>query len=189
MEFLVVSSTKLKVRLSEEEIVKYSLADIDSEKVEKGMRRGLWQLIDIAKERCGFAFSGEKLLVQFYKTEGGGELFITKLVYRSQKTEKLLEGASNVTLLNEKYEIFRFLTADMVIRAFERLKKLRYEEISLYYSDDGCFYVTVTTREGDTSVSSPLLEYGEEIAGNMISAVIEHSKLIGTSDTLAPLFD
>ena len=188
MEFLIISSTKMKVKLSYEEIKKYSLADIESERVDSDMRKGLWQLIDIAKERHGFSFGAEKLLVQFYKTDFGGELFITKLLKQTPKSEKLLEGASNVTLLREKQVIYRFYDADSVIRAIMS----RGSEIScsfeLYLSDDECYYLILTARGDSISDVICLSEYAEEVSDCLYASIIEHSRFLGSTAELSCFF-
>lgn len=187
MEFLIISATKMKVKLSDEEIKKYSLADIEAERVDAGMRKGLWQLIDIAKEKHGFSFDGEKMLVQFYKTDFGGELFITKLVRQPQKSEKLLEGASNITLLREKKTVFRFSNADSVIRALLVRGFDVPHRCELYLSDDECYYLILTERSESASYVNCLSEYAEEVPECLLSSILEHSKFLGGADELSVL--
>ena len=185
MEFLIISSTKMKVKLSEDEVKRYSLSDIESERVETGMRKGLWQLIDIAKERHGFSCSGEKLLVQFYKSDLGGELFITKLLRQTGKSEKLLDGASNITLLFERRSIYKFTDADSLIRSLIACNDDIPDTARLYFSDEGCYYLIFTTRPDGATDVNLFSEYGEPVSEALMPSILEHSVLLGDSRELA----
>ena len=189
MEFLLISPTKMKVKLTFEEIKKYSLTDMEAERVDSGTRKGLWQLMDIAKEKHGFKLNGEKMLVQFYKTDFGGELFVTKLVKESARTEKMLEGATNITLLKENRSIYRFSDADSVIRALLRCARLLPATAELYYSDDRFYYLMLTVRRDSITDTDFLSEYGEQIPQALASSILEHSRLLGGTDELSLLLD
>ena len=178
----------MKVKLSDDEIKKYSLYEIESERVEIGMRKGLWQLMDIAKARHGFSLSGEKLLIQFYKTDLGGELFVTKLSRQSQRAEKLLDGASNITLLKEESLILRFADADSVIRALLVLGASEPYGAQLYFSDDECYYLVCTVRGGAFSDIGFLSEFGEQVPEEVFPAILEHSRLLAKNGELSQFF-
>ena len=189
VEFHIISSTKMKLRLSDDEIKKYSLSAIESDSVDSGSRKGLWQLIDIAKEKHGFSFGGEKLLVQFYKTDTGGELFITKLLKQSEKSERILESAENITLLREKRKIYRFTDADAVICAIRSSMSELPHSTELYFSDDGCYYLVFIVRYGGAAQLVSLCEYGNEVDECCMASVTEHSTRLGGAVELSELLN
>ncbi len=80
MELIQISESKLKIMLSENDMVKYSLDAIDSDYSRDGTRRALRSMLDSVKEMSGFDTCGERIFVQMYPSRGGGcEVFVTKL--------------------------------------------------------------------------------------------------------------
>ena len=76
MEFLVVSKSKLKIMMSRDDMKKYGIDGEDIDYDNPKIRRSFWKILDEAKERCGFEASGDKVLIQYYPSKDGGEIFV-----------------------------------------------------------------------------------------------------------------
>ena len=108
MDFLVVSDSKLKIMMSREEMKKY---DIDNENIDYDnpkTRRSFWRILDAARTGCGFEASGDKVLIQFYPSKDGSEIFVTKLGVVSSGTEKTIAKSSKIAMLSSRVVIYRF---------------------------------------------------------------------------------
>lgn len=93
MELILISSSKLKIMLSEEDMKKYNI------ECEGGcaLRRGLAPVLERAHLDCGFDIDSGRLLVQVFPSRKGGcEMFVTRV---AQKNEKGGSGEASVCLL------------------------------------------------------------------------------------------
>ncbi len=177
MEFLIINGNKLKISLSADEIEKYTLSDDDKLCDEPGVRKSFWRILDIAREKCGFNASGEKVLIQFYKTSAGGEMFVTKLGKLTGAAEKTLVSSPNVTMLSSRHVIYSFSDVNNLIGAVKQLSMSALEKCSLYYCDNKLFYLVTEERLGRSKLSelSVLSEYGEAVPAALMHYIAEHS--------------
>lgn len=177
VEFLIINGNKLKISLSSEEIEKYAISD--DEKANEGpeVRKSIWRILDTARDGCGFDASGEKVLVQFYKTHAGGEMFVTKLGKLTSSTEKTLSASTSVTMLTSRAVIYSFAELNDLIEAVKRIPPSALEKCSLYCGDNGVYYIVGEERTGRSKLSeiSVFSEYGEELPASLVHYVVEHS--------------
>ena len=90
MELILISNTKLKIMLSESDMIKYNIGR-ESDCARSSTRRAIRSLLDRAKDQIGFNTEGEEIFVQLYTSKSGGcELFVTKCE-SDQGAEKLPE--------------------------------------------------------------------------------------------------
>ncbi len=76
MELIVISESKLKVMLSEDDMREYELDDMNSAQTREAFR----SLMRAARDKCGFNGLEGRVFVQLYRSKAGGcELFVTKL--------------------------------------------------------------------------------------------------------------
>lgn len=86
MEMIVISTTKLKVMLSAEDMKKLDFdpcggADISD-------RVAFRNILKEARERCGFDALGDRVFVQYYPEKHGGcEMFVTKIILDDKKAK------------------------------------------------------------------------------------------------------
>lgn len=189
LEFLIINGNKLKISLSAEEIEKYTLSDDDKTSDEPGMRKSFWRILDIARDKCGFNASGEKVLIQFYKTSGGGEMFVTRLGKLTGTAEKTLAASPNVTMLSSQQVIYSFSEINNLIGAVKQLCPSSLEKCALYFCDNKLYYLVAEERVGRSKLSelSVLSEYGESVSPTLIQYIIEHSVKISENGALAAL--
>ena len=109
MELLLISDSKLKVMLSEEDMRRYDLnaETVNYENTET--RRAFWKILDEAKERTGFDAASDKVLIQLYPSRDGGcELFVTKLGLIPPVAEKTIAKSNRVTMLAARRGVYLF---------------------------------------------------------------------------------
>ena len=80
MELIQISENKLKIMLSETDMIKYSLDGEDADYSKDETRRAFRQMLSYVRQMSGFDTRGERIFVQMYPSRGGGcEVFVTKL--------------------------------------------------------------------------------------------------------------
>ena len=194
MELIRISDTKLKVMLSEEDMVFY---DLDTEALDydnRETRRAFWQILDEAKRKTGFDASSDRVFVQVYPSKKGGcEMFVTKV-------GKLDEGnkrSKGVAAMRKKENIYSFDSFDTMTLMCEKLKAIGYEGQSSVYMDEnkGVYYLIVEELSSDSVLKNSALgefgflsEYGKKKSGSLIYAYIkEHFACIDGKDAVNTL--
>ncbi len=182
MEFLTVSTSKLKIMLTRTDMEKY---DIDREDVDYDnpkIRRSFWRIIDKAREACGFEVAGDKLLVQFYPCKDGCEIFVTKLGLISSGIERTISKSSKVAMLAIRKSVYKFEEREHVKSALALLRHDGYENNPEIYADEkGSYYVIIEERKSlsdNKDCMSVLTEYGTAVPDNLAKYIEEHSEKI-----------
>ena len=106
MEFLVISENKMKIMLSAEEVRSYGIESERSDYRDPKIRRAFWKILDRARDECGFKVTGDKLLIQYYPSKCGAEIFVTKLGKISLGVERSIATTDSVTMLSSKNMIW-----------------------------------------------------------------------------------
>ena len=194
MELIRISDTKLKVMLSEEDMILY---DLDTEALDydnKETRRAFWQILDEAKRKTGFDASADRIFVQVYASKKGGcEMFVTK-VGRLDEGNKRAKG---LPMIRKKESIYVFDSFDTTTLMCEKLKAIGYEGESSVYMDEkkGLYYFIVDERSSDSVLKNSSLgeygflsEYGKKKSGSLMLAYIkEHYACIDGKDAVNTL--
>ena len=82
MELILISNTKLKIMLNEDDMKQYKIGS-EADCAESGTRKAIRSILERAKEQVGFNTDGEEIFVQLYTSKKGGcELFVTKCQVR-----------------------------------------------------------------------------------------------------------
>lgn len=146
MELLLISSSKLKVTLSESDMQSYSLTcdTLDYDNTET--RRAFWDIFDVAKHETGFDAASDRVFIQVYPSKSGGcEMYITKLINKSLSkdydnieydnvenfelnseaefnfgTDIFSQGKSK---FKEQHKVFKFLSMEDLLKACDTLMK------------------------------------------------------------------
>lgn len=187
MDFLLVSETKLKIMLNSEEMRKYKLDSSELDYADPEIRGSFWRILDIANEKCGFNAKGEKLLIQFYPSKTGGEIFITKLGALSKSAERSISGSGRVAMLTSETKIYKFDSLTSLVAAVHTSIELLPENTKAYVSESGEYYLIFEER--NTKGIGILSEYAREVPKNLEFYIEEHSELIENSvSTLNKLY-
>lgn len=194
MELIRISDTKLKVMLSEEDMIFY---DLDTEALDyddKDTRRAFWQILDEAKRRTGFDVSSERVFVQVYPSKKGGcEMFVTKV----GKLEEGKTKTKGLTSMRKRENIYSFGSFETVTLMCEKLKEMGYAGKSSLYMDNGrgIYYLIIEERSSDSILKNNSLgeygflsEYGSKKNGGLMYAYIkEHFSCIDSKDAVNSL--
>ncbi len=90
MELILISNSKLKIMLDENDMQQYHICD-EADCAQAETRRAIRSILDRAKDQVGFNTEGSEIFVQLYTSKKGGcELFVTK----SKLSETLSEADS-----------------------------------------------------------------------------------------------
>ena len=190
MEFLVISENKMKVMMSAEEVRDYGIESEKSDYRDPEIRKAFWKILDRAKEECGFKITGDKLLIQYYPSKFGAEIFVTKLGKISPGVERSITGTDSVAMLSSKNMIYRFENFEELKRLCTEIKKNVFGSSGdVYFSEDGCYYLFFEERSDFHSLSpfSIVSEFADEIPQTMEVYIKEHSEPLAIGDAFARL--
>lgn len=178
MQFLLINSNKIKISLTKDDIIEYSVNKTEDGEGELS-KRAISQILAIAKEKVGFISSGYRLLIQFYPLGDGGELFVTRLLGLTENKERLLRTAGNITLISPSVKIFLFDSVNALANVISRFNSvLSVLDLTLYYEEKCGYYLIVRDKEGDGSTLNGLCEYAREVTDALIPYIEEHAKRI-----------
>ena len=176
MEFLIISSNKLKIMIDKSEMIKFGLDNEELDYSHPEVRSSFWNILDIAAKECGFQCKGEKILIQFYPSKSGAEIFITKLGILSKSAERSLSASSRVAMLSSKVRIYKFDDDSSISFALRITQNMLPEAIKVFSGDDGEYYLIYEER---LESSVPIMaEFGTEIPKELEGYISERANLI-----------
>lgn len=185
MEFLVVSDSKLKIMLTKEEMKKYEIDAEDIDYDNPKTRRAFWRILDVAREKCGFEASGDKVLMQFYPSKDGSEIFVTKLGLISGGAERTISKSTKVAMLSTRRAVYKFSSFEDMVSAAQLIDTDECERMPRAFFDErGDFYIIADERKGCSERASELSvvsEYGVELPSVLGHYVAEHANEIDFS--------
>lgn len=187
MKFLRIGLTKLKVVLTKEERISLLPCGDIAECDRLSVKEALGEILHQAKQNCNFDIGDDKVLVQLYPENNGGcEIFITKLLYLSQKEQKEVLGADNVTSCERVEAIFKFSRFEDLLRAARAVSGAVMDS-DLYYS--GTAYYIKATENSINGIcwAMPFYEFGERVKEIPVDALYERGKLIFRGDAIKKL--
>ena len=186
MDFLLINRNKLKVKLTGDDMLKMGI-DINATPFGDIQMKGtLWKILDIAHERSGFKFEGNRLLLQFQPYGEGGEIFVTKMGSGNCGIERSIARTENIAMLRSRYVILRIFELNWLIKWCRSVQPDVLEaNASLYYSDSDDFYLMYEERDGNTPEAiNCMYEFSEVISPLAESYILEHSIKIGNNDKM-----
>ena len=190
MEFLIISENKMKIMLSSEEVVQYGIEAEKSDYRDPAVRKAFWKILDRARDECGFKVTGDKLLIQYYPSKSGSEIFVTKLGKLSLGVERSISGADSIAMLSSRNMIYRFENFEDLSRLAREINRLASDAAAdVYFSEDGCYYLFFEERSDFRSLSpfSIVSEFADEIPQTMEIYIKEHSEPVAIGDAFSRL--
>jgi negative regulator of genetic competence, sporulation and motility len=212
MELIVISSSKLKIMLSPDDMFRYDLgADIDY--ADSRTRKAFKSILEEAREKTGFDAESEKIFIQLYPSKKGGcEVYITKIEDENEdhtgtsakrQEEKSSSKSSERGLgviqparkkyYKERKKAYSFRSLNLVIAVCKRLLGMGWRgESAVFAGDDGAFYLTLKDKYyADPSKIDRLsfiCEYGDSEYYDTVSKYVdEHAKCICKSSAVETL--
>lgn len=181
MELIVISDTRLKIMLTAQDMTEYNIDAMTLDTECAKTKRILYDILDRAKKKAGFAGDSDKVFVQIFPSKDGGcELYVTK--YSNLYDTDEADGAAiNRTQKSQggikKRLVYRFGSVRDLLRACRALKKRGYKEASDAYISDKEKIIYLVLYDGAGSVdTSVVLEYADPVFFGGVSLYIsEHS--------------
>ena len=189
MEWIRISSNKLKIMLSAEDAARYALCPDTADYADALTRRAFKAILTDMRHETGFDASDDKIYIQMYPSrEGGCELFVTKMgievthkrtappgTYQAQKNEKKQKQKRSLA--------FCFTGIEELLSVCRRMKAAHYRGESHASVDDVGRYWLFLTEEGDPLTAREdylfVMEYGEiENRENAEIMLSEHGKAL-----------
>ncbi len=195
-ELIVINENKLKVMLSDEEMIKY---DIDrlGDGVEHGARRAFRNMIDEIKNRTGFDADSTKLCIQLYPCRSGGcELYLTKLcdadgIYENTSPDKAEYDYSELATTDfdrvrgAVYEFDNLTELISACRAFDT--RFHAKTATAYIVDSGGAVLVFENKLSGTE-KSLIEEFGQPQRGETVRQYIpEHCLRLFVGNAVAAL--
>lgn len=176
MEFLIVSDTKLKIMLGREEMKEFGLDKEELDYSDPEVRANFWRILDIASEECGFKTNGEKVLMQFYPSRSGGEIFITKLGMLSKSAEHTISSSGRVAMLSSETKIYKFDDLSSIVTAVHINLSALSEGLRAYLADNGSYYLIFELRNSKTLYA--MSEFASEVPSELEAYIHERARII-----------
>ena len=183
VEFLPIGDAKLKIVLNSKDLSEYKLDLSSVDGGGEGAKRGIWQILDCARDRVGFDPCGDKILIQFYPTkEGGCEIFVTKLGILPDASAKLVAKSERVTMISRKRNFYRFEAFEdlsAACREIERKTRRPPPESDVYF-DGSDFYLAINEYGiGGESCEYPcIFEFGNAVTSERGIHLTEHCEIL-----------
>lgn len=185
MELIVIGDSKVKIMLSQKDMIKYSLSpeELDYEKAET--RAVLHNILEDVKHRTGFETAGSKLSFQVFPCRKGGcEIFVSKIGVK-ENPAPALDSAEGGIHINA---IFRFLSLAPLLSVLQTLSRRTYQGRSSVYYDESCYYLVLENVNGTDFIG----EYAERLNNkNYIYHILEHCERLCINEAvekLSPLY-
>ncbi len=209
----MISSSKLKIMLSADDMQKYAL-DADVNYADSKTRRAFRTILEEAKQKTGFDAESEKIFIQLYPSKKGGcEVYITKIdddtdaeyaelslkLYGESKCgRKSSEKSSGIIpsskkqVARERRRAYSFSSLEDLLAVCRRLKLIKWKGQSSAYSENGRFYITLKDKGCSDSLHIDRLyfisEYGTfENHDRLSKSLPEHATCICERDAVEKL--
>ena len=183
MELILISSNKMKVILSEDEMKKYKLSS-DGSIALISEKKQFRSLLDEIKKKSGFDTLEHSIYVELFESmRGGCEIFITKESSKN-KSDSLLPSLTSMQKHSlESIITYKFSNAADLLAAAKRLNTQNSFISQLYADESDIFYLSLTFRQGYSDTEGYALifldEYGKKVSGqNLRTYLDEHGRKI-----------
>lgn len=212
MELIMISSSKLKIMLSADDMTKYSLgSDIDYS--DQKTRQAFRTILDEARKKTGFDAESEKIFIQLYPSKKGGcEVYITKIndesececdiPLKSSETKNLYKSlercagiipASRRHSPRERKRAYSFPSLEALISVCRRLISVGWHGQSSAFCDENRIFHIILKDKITSELVHPdklsfICEYGEnENYNSVLKYLSEHGKCICKSGAVEKL--
>lgn len=195
MDLILISSNKLKVTLSEEEVIKYNIPAFDGA-ASLSDNKSIHTLLSDIRKMSGFDTESENLLVEIFESyDGGCEMFITKTASDNKKTyspSEIRELCQNC-MCKETAVAYIFTCTDNLISACRALYRAKLRAYSNAYVDSmGRYYLLLRPADPFCVMDSQKLlaanEFGEVTDKRFLEEYLsEHANIICLDNAIPTL--
>lgn len=212
MELIMISSSKLKIMLSADDMHKYSL-DADIDYTDSKTRKAFRSILEEARQKTGFDAQSEKIFIQLYPSKKGGcEVYITKIGEDSEpecselslklcgekNTRRGFERSTGIIPATKKQSpkerkrAYSFSSSEHMVAVCRRLLAQGWKGQSSAYSGEGRFYIILKDKGSSELIFldrlSFISEYGaSENHDTLMKFLCEHASCICKSGAVEKL--
>ena len=194
MELILINDKKLKIMLTPEDMKEYELDCETVDYTQTETRRAFWNILDEAKHQTGFDAASERVYIQLFpSSEGGCELFVTKITREESKSKACTCGAPQRECGAATRRVsFCFSCQRDLLAACRRLLRRGFTGESQAMRDDsGRFWLFLFDRGSPLLAReefSFLLEYGQmENSADAFLLLLEHGSTLCISRAVETL--
>lgn len=168
MEYLQINQNKLKITLTKAECESYGIKEEGGDFNSVSVRDTLREILASAAAEEEFRREGEKLLVQLFPlTDGGAELFVTRLSSVGERERRAVTSSPNLTTYKASRQKFIFENKENLERAVRALRGA--PNADLYRTYDGDYLLDILDEQlGELSSSDILLEFSTRLPPNYL---------------------
>lgn len=185
MEIIMISESKLKIMLSEEDMIYYELDCSCASYNNTETRRAFWSILDEVKHRTGFDAASDRVFIQLYPSKQGGcEIYVTKVgllctqMNKSDQENTISEQAAQT----DGRMAFVFSSVRDMISACRLVEAAHASPKSNAWIDEaGVCYLFIDAPDGSQTgyICGIMNEYGNSATVyNASSYICEHGKLL-----------
>lgn len=185
MEWIRISSNKLKIMLTAEDAARYALSPETADYADSVTRRAFRAILTDMRGETGFDASDDKIYIQMYPSrEGGCELFVTKMgIEVTPKRGGTSYKPKSIRQPRKRQFALFFLELENLICVCKRLKDKHFRGKSSAWLGQDRRYWLLLTDSGDPLKTREdyrfALEYGEiESHDVALTLFPEHGKEI-----------
>ena len=200
MEYLRISDNKLKITMTEEELLFYGMDLSSLSYSSTETRRAFWAILDDAKHATGFDAAASKVSVQIYACRSGGcEMYIIgEKSPSASKTDAILHASqplpsnteSGLTVCPSYSRQFgemvgKFARLSDLLSACRILSQIGYNDDSSawlanehYYLYISGNYKQIASNESNLGASGVILEFGEAEKNLTAAYFAEHGRCL-----------
>ena len=188
MEWIRISSNKLKIMLTAEDARRYALRFERADYADTGTRRAFREILTDVRKKTGFDATEDKVYIQMYPSkEGGCELFVTKVgapLHGGEKEHATSELSPAPKPTEELRQMaFRFDSMEKLLAVCRRLATTHRTVRSEAFTDDGGRFWLLMTEKGDAAQIAEdyifIPEYGKiEDAEAAALRLTEHGRVL-----------
>ena len=198
MEWIRISSNKLKIMLSAEDARHYALNCDSADYADSITREIFREILSDVQEQTGFDASDDKVYIQMYPSkEGGCELFITKMGLVLSDAEqpacagvphaakKPLRGSKSPATGRKKRDALRFARFEDLLALSRRLSPVFHGKSSLWREENGIWWLLLE-QDADVAITYRFLrEYAHTVNPTHIELLLpEHGTPVCTENAL-----
>ena len=181
MKIEKIENDKIKVSLTEEDLVFYDLSQDTVTPDSPKLHKFLFEIMDSVVKQTGFDPYSGQVVVEAFQHKSGITLLISKLKTVGQTIEpkkaKTVRISKNIRKNRYIIENFHSLCKALALTSFSELKN------SSIYKYEEKWYVTVFA--GRNKINCILSEFCDSIAENMTEVFLtEHGELVAKGDNL-----
>ena len=192
MQVLKINANKVKIILTKKEVADAGIDTSALDFCNAEARGKVLAVLDEVKRRFGFDHTGAQLLVQLFPlSEGGAELFVTRLGELTESKARSIARDADVGLICAVQRIWRF---DSLCDSERCAAALRHcggiSDAALMRDDGGGYYLIFYQHTAANAKPLPLILYelGTPIHKELCSFIMEHAELISRADAADRLF-